>query len=224
MRLLIIEDQPEVAQFLKAGLEARYFSVDIASDGEQGSFLARTNTYQAIIMNDILPKQAGPEVVREIRQDNNPVPIIIITGKNDLATKKNLYELGIDDFLSKPFVFDELLLHLKALLRRPLNIQGRFFKLGDLSIDSDEYIVKRGSKKIELTKKEFAILEFLIKNRGKVLSRTQILENVWDINGDLLSNTIETHMSSLRRKMRIPDKPDLIHTFIGRGYKLDTSR
>lgn len=220
MKILIIDDEPAIVQFLKTGLEANMYIVESAGDGERGAFLGRTGTYDLIILDYMLPKMNGVEVLKDIRQENKHVPILILTVKSEFHDKEELFQLGADDYLTKPFLFEELLLHIKALLKRPAKIEGTLFKVDNLTLNTHTMIIRRGSKEIYLTRREFALLEYLMANRNKIVSRNQILEHVWDYNADPFSNSVETHMASLRRKLNANKNRNLIHTFTGRGYKL----
>ena len=224
MRVLVVEDEKKIAGFLKAGLEEKCFSVDLAMDGERGSYLARTTDYDLVILDNILPKKSGLEVCREIRERGRIMPIIMVSVKGDPSAKIELLNAGADDYLAKPFSFEELLARIAALLRRPPDLKSSVLGLDDLSINTSAYTVARGTTRIYLTRKEFMLLEYLLRHRGAVVSRGMILEHVWDMDGDPFSNTIESHISSLRRKVDIPGKRKLIHTIPGRGYKADLSR
>ena len=224
MRILVIEDDREIANFLQVSLESEFYTVDVAGDGEKGSFLARTNDYDLAIVDFILPKLTGDQVVKEIRHDNKNLPLIMLTVKSELNDKLDLFRLGVDDYITKPFLFEELLARVRAILKRPLEVQSQILRLGDLVVNADRHSVRRGRSDIYLTRKELALLEYLLKNRGKVLSRGLILEHVWDANADPFSNTIESHILTLRRKINLPGKPELIHTISGRGYKMDLKK
>lgn len=221
MRILLIEDEKDIAEFIKISLNTEFYTVDVAGDGERGSFLARTNDYDLIICDYVLPKQNGPEIVKEIRQENQHVPIIMLSVKSEIDTKIDLFNLGVDDYLTKPFRFEELLAHIRAILRRPPKRDNQILKIDDLTIDVDRHLVKRGRQVITMTRKELSLLEYLLKNRGRVISRTTIMEHVWDANADPFSNTIESHITNLRRKINLPGKKELIHTVSGLGYKVD---
>lgn len=220
MKILIIDDEPAIVQFLKDGLEANMYVVESATDGERGAFLGRTGTYDLIILDYMLPKLNGTEVLKEIRQENKHIPVLMLTVKSELKDKDELFRLGADDYLTKPFLFDELLLHVRALLKRPAKTEGEFYKVDNLTLNTRTKIIRRGSQEIYLTRREFALLEYLMINRNRIVSRNQILEHVWDYNADPFSNTVETHMASLRRKLNGGRNRNLIHTFTGRGYKL----
>ena len=224
MRLLLIEDDADIAEFLKINLETEFFTVDLAKDGARGSWLARTNNYNLIICDFNLPLLSGPEVVKEIRAENKTVPIIMLTVIGNLEDKLELFSLGVDDYLTKPFIFEELLAHIKAILRRPRTAQNTSLKIDDLFINVDRHLVKRGKIDIQLTRKELSLLEYLLKNRGRILSRGLLLENVWDADADPFSNTIETHILKLRRKIDLPGKKKLFYTVPGRGYKIDVRK
>ncbi len=201
MRILIVEDEKQIAKFLRAGLEAESFAVDVADDGERGSFLARTNDYDLIILDNVLPKKTGLQVCQEIRKDGKSVPIIVLSVKSETSAKVELLNSGADDYLSKPFSLEELLARVRALLRRPPKVEGDILQIADLILDNKKQIVKRGAKEVYLTRKEFALLEYLLKNAGAVLSRGMIMEHVWNMSADPFSNTIESHILSLRRKI-----------------------
>ena len=219
MRILVIEDEKEINAFLKLSLESECFIVDVAEDGERGSFLARTNEYDVIILDNILPKKIGLDVCKEIRASGKTTPIIVLSVKSETTTKVDLLNAGADDYLIKPFSLDELLARIRALLRRPQQIEDEILEIDDLSLDTKRHTVKRATKEIYLTRKEFILLEYLMKNRSIVLSRGMILEHVWDMNADPFSNTIESHILSLRRKIDAKGKK-LIQTVPGRGYKI----
>ena len=221
MRILIVEDEKEIRNFLKKSLESECFVVDTAEDGERGSYLARTNDYDLITLDNIMPKKSGVEVCREIRKDGKNAPILILSVKSETTTKVDLLNAGADDYLTKPFSLDELIARIKALLRRPQEVENELLKIDDLTIDTAKQIVKRGNKEIYLTRKEFTLLKYLLKNKSFVLSRNMIMEHVWDMSADPFSNTIESHILSLRKKIDHGHKTKLIQTIPGRGYKID---
>jgi len=222
MRILIVEDEKEILDFLKKSLKNECYAVDVASDGEQGSYFARTNNYDLIILDNVMPKKTGLEVCQDIRKDGNPVPILVLSVKSETTTKVDLLNAGADDYLTKPFSIDELFARIKALLRRPKGMENERLRVDDLVLDFDKHTVQRGEKEIYLTRKEFTLLKYLMKNQGSVLSRSMIMEHVWDMSVDPFSNTIESHIVSLRKKVDLPGRKKLIHTVSGRGYKLDT--
>jgi len=220
MKILMSEDDPEIAGFVQKGLQSELYTVEIATDGERGSFLARTERYALIILDCLLPKQSGAEVLKEIRDDCVSTPVLMLTVKAEMQCKKEAFSLGADDYLTKPFLFDELLLRVKALIRRPLKIAPKISRLDDLTINHESKIVRCSGKEVYLTRREFALLEYLLENKDAIVSRSQILDHVWDYDSDPFSNSLETHIASLRKKLNKNKSRDLIHTFTGRGYKM----
>jgi len=221
MRILIIEDEQEIIEFLKKSFESECFIVDTAMDGAEGSYLARTNKYDLIILDNLMPKKNGLEVCKEIRGEEITTPIIMLSVQSESSTKVDLLKAGADDYLTKPFSFEELLARTRALLRRPTKTEYSILEIGDLKLDTPRHLAIRGKKEIYLTRKEFMLLEYLMQNRGAVMSRGMIMEHVWDMNADPFSNTIESHIVSLRKKIDAENKPKIIHTVPGRGYKAD---
>ncbi len=222
MRILVIEDEEGIASFLKAGLESEYFAVDVAEDGERGSYLARTNEYDIIILDNMLPKKSGAEVCDEIRKSGKTIPIIMLSARAELGIKVELLNKGADDYLTKPFSLEELLARIRALLRRPTAITSEVLQTDDLILDTKQHNIKRGDKEIYLTKKEFMLLELLLKKKGSVVSRGAIMEHVWDMNVDPFSNTIESHILNLRKKIATDGGRDLITTLPGVGYRIES--
>lgn len=220
MKILIIDDEVSIVEFIKQGLESKMFNVETAGDGERGAFLGRTGNYDLIILDYILPKMTGPEVLKEIRREKKHIPVIMLSVKSELQNKEEMFKLGVDDYLTKPFLFDELLMRINAVLKRPAKIDLDLFKIENLTLSPKTKIIKRGGKEIYLTRREFTLLEYLFRNKGLIVSRQQILEHVWDYNADPFSNSIESHIASLRRKLNKNKNTNLIHTFNGRGYKL----
>lgn len=221
MKILVIEDEKKIREFLKSCLEAECFAVDVAEDGEEGSYMARTNEYDIIILDNFLPKKSGMEICIELRSEGNKVPIIILSVKQETVTKVDLLNAGADDYITKPFSFEELTARIRALLRRPAQIKDETITIDDLVIDTNRHTVMRGNKEIDMTRKEFMLIEYMARNKGTVLSRGMIMEHVWDMQSDPFSNTIETHILCLRRKIEKKGKKKLIHTIAGRGYKMD---
>ena len=218
MRILIIEDEKEISKLLKSSLEEECFAVDVADDGEKGLFLSNTNEYDLILLDYILPKKTGKELCMEIREKKN-VPIIMLSVKSDTLTKVEVLDLGADDYITKPFSFTELLSRIKAVLRRPRETENTILEAGNLFLDTKKHLLKKKGEEITLRKKEFMLLELLMKKKGEPVSRGIIMEHVWDINADPFSNTIETHILSLRKK--IEEKGEkLIFTIPGVGYKI----
>jgi len=220
MRVLVVEDEKKIADFLGSGLRAESFAVDLAEDGEKASYLGRTNDYDLIVLDIMLPQKSGLVVLNEIRSTGKTIPVIVLSVKTETITKIELLNAGADDYLVKPFSFQELMARIRALLRRPRQLMGEVFQLDDLILDSKKHLVKRGEREIRLTLKEFTLLEFFLKNQGVVLSRGMMMEHVWDMSADPFSNTIESHILSLRKKIEFADKRKLIHTISGRGYKI----
>jgi len=218
MRILIIEDEQKICDFLEMILKPS-FSVNRAKDGETGSHMARINDYDLIILDNALPYKQGKEVCSEIRAAKKTVPILILSALGESYNKVELLDAGADDYLTKPFSSEELLARIRALLRRPQNLEQEILELGDISLNTKTHDVKKANKLLKLTRKEFMLLQYFLRHKGIVLSRGMIMEHVWDMNADLFSNTIEAHIVSLRRK--INDKKQLIiQTVSGRGYKI----
>lgn len=226
MRILIIEDEQDIRDLLKKGLESECYAVDTAEDGERGVYLASLNRYDLIIMDNVMPKKHGIEVCRELREKGVTAPIIVLSVKNESATKVDLLNAGADDYMTKPFSLEELCARMRALLRRPAVLEHDIIQVDDLTLDTVRHVVKRDGVEIRLTKKEFMFLEYLMRNHGTVLSRGMIMEHVWDMNADPFSNTIESHVRSLRKKIdELPGdehRRKLIHTVSGRGYKIES--
>lgn len=220
MRALIIEDDCYIAEALKSALMSENLVVEIAPDGESGAFSATTNDYDIILLDTMLPKKNGREVCRTIRMAGKKTPILSISAKADPVTKVELLEAGVDDYIGKPFVLREVIARVRALLRRPHALLGEILTIGDLTMDTRSRTITRGKTSIHLTRKEFALLEYLLRNQGSVVSRGLLLEHVWDEMTDPFSNTIEAHIMSVRRKLRLKKSPPLIHTVPGLGYKL----
>ncbi len=228
MRILIIEDDKDTLQYIKTRLEERCFAVDTAETGEGGLRLAKANDYDLILLDHGLPGKDGMEVCREIRTQpelsRKGTPIIMISVTNEVDYKVAALDHGADDYVTKPFFFDELYARIQAVLRRPPVKETGRFELDDLSLDVASQKVVRGEKSVYLTKKEFALLEYLLRNKGHVVSRGAITEHAWDMNIDSLSNTIEMHILNLRKKLELPKKKKLIYSVPGRGYKIDVER
>ena len=220
MRILVVDDEQEICTLLRLALSQHSFSVDIAQDGDKASSLARTNDYDAIILDNILPKKMGLQVCREIRAAGKTVPILVLSGILQAGTKVSLLDAGADDYMSKPFSIDELLARIRALLRRPKQIAEDILVFADLILNMKAHTVFRAKKEIHLTPKEFMLLEYLLRNKGAALTRSMILEHVWNMDTDPFSNTIESHILSLRNKLDGNGKTSLIQTVPGVGYKI----
>jgi DNA-binding response OmpR family regulator len=221
MRILCVDDEANLRKHLKAVLEAEYFSVDTADDGERAAFLARTQTYDLVILDNVMPYKTGIEVCRELRQAGKTVPILVLSAVADTQMKIQLLNAGADDYMIKPFSSGELVARAKALLRRKPRLEDEVLAVGDLKLDTKRHTVTRNKKTIELRPKEYELLEYLMLHEGIALTRQMLLEHVWDMNVDLFTNTIEAHIRSLRQKL---GKPDLIHTIHGAGYKIAAKR
>jgi len=218
MRILVVEDDKKVAGFLKKGLEEEHYAVDVAYDGEEGAYWAQVNDYDLLILDIMLPKKDGLEVCKEIRNKNIAIPIIMLTVKDTLEDKIKGLDEGADDYLTKPFSFEELLARVRALLRRTQKYKARTLKAADLELDPVTRKVTRTGKKITLTGKEYALLEYLMRNKGRILTETMIIEHVWDINFDSLTNVVNVYVHHLRQKIDKDFDEKLIHTIRGVGY------
>ena len=220
MRALVVDDEKDLRDMLAKHLRSECFAVDTAKDGAEGSYLARTNEYDVVILDNMMPGKSGAQVCEEIRETGHSVPIIMLSALSDTKKKVDLINAGADDYMIKPFSFDELLARIRALLRRPQKFMGDVMTMGDLILDTKQQRVKRDGKAVHLTRKEFMLLEYLMRNEGTVLSRGMIMEHVWDMSSDPFSNTIESHVLSLRKKIKDDPKNRLIQTVPGRGYKI----
>ncbi len=220
MRALLIEDDPGVSQFVKRGLREAAFTVDLASDGIDGSHLARTEPYDLVILDLMLPGKDGFAVLRELRAASITTPVICLTARDNVDDKVKGLDLGADDYLAKPFSFMELLARIRALLRRGTALTNNPILVADLSVDLLRRVVTRNGQRIELSPNEFALLSYMARNAGSVLSRTMILEHVWDMNQDPMTNVIDVHINRLRRKIDDGFAVPLIRTIRGVGYVL----
>jgi heavy metal response regulator len=218
MRILIIEDDKKIAGFIKKGLTEEHYAVDVFYDGEEGAYWAQVNEYDLIILDIMLPKKDGIEVCRELRNKNIIAPIIMLTVKDALEDKIKGLDEGADDYLTKPFSFEELLARIRALLRRTQKYKTRTLKVADLELDPVARKVTRAGKKITLTGKEYALLEYLMRNKGRILTETMIIEHVWDMNFDPLTNVVNVYIHHLRQKIDKDFDKKLIHTIRGAGY------
>ena len=220
MRVLLIEDEEKMAGFLARGLRAERFAVDIAEQGEEGLHLASTYDYDLIILDLMLPVMSGTEVLKRVRRKRPSVPILILTALDGMAQKVENFEAGADDYLTKPFAFAELLMRVKALLRRGQNARTSLLGVADLELDRLTQQVRRAGQKIELTSKEYALLEYLLSNAGRVLSRTMIVEHVWDKSFEGLTNIVDVYVKHLRTKIDDAHPVKLIRTMRGVGYSI----
>ncbi len=218
MRMLIVEDDPDVRELLKIGFQSEGFVIDMEKDGERGSYTARTNDYDIVILDYSLPKKDGYTVCNEIRKHGKDMPIIFLSIIRDPQKKIDVLVKGADDYLTKPFSFEELKARVHAILRRPKKIERNFISLGEISINTQKQIAHRNGRAIYLTRKEYCLLEYFMKNPDTVLSRGMILEHVWDRESDPFSNTIEAHILNLRKKINVGEEKELLKNVPGRGY------
>ncbi len=219
MRLLLVEDEKNVAAFIKKGLEEEFYTVDVAEDGDAGYAMAEVNPYDLLVLDIMLPGMNGMDLCRKLRGKGIKAPVLMLTAMDSVNSKVEGLESGADDYLTKPFAFSELLARVKALLRRYTASASELF-LDDLKIDLLARRVFRGDQEIQLTPKEFSLLEYMLRNKGRVLSRTQIIENIWGYNFDPSTNVIDVHIRSLREKVDENFPKKLIHTVRGVGYVL----
>lgn len=221
MKVLLIEDDPKVAAFIKRGLEEQTYEVEQAYDGTFGIKLALQQEYDVIILDVILPNRSGLEVCREIRLQNQQVPILMLTALGSTDDKITGLDAGADDYLTKPFEFKELLARIRALTRRGTdNSTGERLSIADLEMDVAKKNVTRGGKPVSLTAREFALLHYLLRNKGRVVSRVDIIEQVWETSFDTGSNVIDVYINFLRKKIDKDHPNKLIHTLVGMGYVL----
>lgn len=222
MKILVVEDEPKLASFVKKGLEEQACEVDVAVDGQAGHNMALSNAYDVIVMDVNLPKMNGFDVVQVLRQQQIKTPVLMLTAMGSVEDKLTGFEAGADDYLVKPFEFRELMARLRALNKRgnDVSVQTNVLKVADLELDMNEKVARRGDRRIELTAKEFGLLEYLIRNRGRVVSRADIAEKVWDIHFDTGTNVIDVYVNFLRKKIDKDFPAKLIHTVIGMGYML----
>lgn len=220
MKILLVEDDVDVVQSLLPALKEAGYIIDTASDGESACAYAQSHECDLIILDYNLPKLNGREVIKNIRENDIDVPIIMTTVHHELKDKVDLLNLGADDYLAKPFALAELLARIKALLRRPKKWEGNLLKICDLELNPDNFSVTKNGARVTLSTKEFSLLEYLLRHKGRVLSRQTIMEHVWDENADPFSNTIETHIRNLRKKLEA-DGRRFIFTVSNRGYKID---
>ena len=221
MRILLIEDEEKMASFIRRGLKEERYIVDIANDGDKGLFLSEVNTYDLIILDVILPGRDGLSICKELRNKNINAPILILTARSELKDKVEGLRIGADDYLTKPFAFEELLARIAALLRRNRkDTAGSILKCAGLELNQLTHEAKRGGKEIILTAKEYALLEYFLLNPNLVITRTMISEHVWNEEFDTFTNVIDVYVNYLRQKVDKGFKKKLIHTVRGAGYTL----
>jgi DNA-binding response OmpR family regulator len=222
MKILIVEDEHKIANLIKQGLEQERLVVDVAYDGAAGYDYAFSEPYDAIVLDRLLPGIDGLEICKKLREQGNHTPVLMLTAKAQVMDKVEGLNSGADDYLTKPFAFEELLARIKALVRRPKATMSNVLQVEDLSLDIDTYEIKRGKSRIALSSKEFALLEYLMRHQNKTLTKEQIINHVWSYDANILPNTVEVFIGYLRNKIDRPfkDKQSLIHTVRGFGYRI----
>ncbi|MFA5970879.1 MAG: response regulator transcription factor [Lentimicrobiaceae bacterium] len=223
MRILIVEDETSIANFVREGLMEEGFSVDLADNGKKGLQLALDNIteYDIILLDWMLPGLNGIEICRTVRKENKSVPIIFLTAKDTVDDAVFGLESGANDYIRKPFSFEELLARIRVLMRKN-ETELLVFSAGDIELNIDKHTVTKGEKPVELTQKEFSLLEYFLRNKGKVCRRTRIIEKVWDLHFDYDSSVIDVYINALRKKLDEPGKTSIITTIRGIGYKIES--
>lgn len=223
MRILVIEDEHRIANSIKTGLTQERFAVDIAYDGTEGFDLASTEDYDAIILDLMLPVMDGMTICKELRKKRIHTPILILTAKGQVENRIEGLNAGADDYLTKPFSFEELLARIRALCRRPSKALDNVLKVADLSLDPTAFTVERGGRPIRLSNKEFSFLEYLMRHPGQILTKEQLISHIWNYDADVLPNTVEVYIRNLRAKVDVPfkNKKPIIQTLRGFGYKVE---
>lgn len=225
MRILIVEDEHKIANALKRGLEQEHFAVDVVYDGQTGRAQALNDSYDLIILDRMLPgDKDGLEICRELRQHHIHTPVLILTARGEVTDRVNGLNHGADDYLVKPFAFNELLARIRALLRRPAQSIETVLTAADLSLNTLTFEVKRANQPITLSSKEYALLEYLLRNQNRIITKEMLISHVWDYDADILPNTVEVYIGYLRQKIDKPfSPPTLLHTIRGFGYQLKAS-
>jgi len=218
MRILVVEDEKKVARFIQQGLEEEHYSVDVAHDGEKGLLMAQSENYDLLILDVMLPKKNGIDLIREFRAGKGTAPALMLTAKTATEDKVAGLDSGADDYLTKPFAFAEFLARVRSLLRRGAKEKTTVLAIADLELDTVTHKAKRGARTIELTAKEYALLEYFLRNKDRVLSRTIISEHIWDYNFDTGTNIIDVYVNHLRNKIDCASDKKLLHTIRGVGY------
>lgn len=224
MRILIIEDEKHLAEILKKGLEENGFTVDMSFDGEEGLYMAETYPYDAVLLDIMLPRVDGLTILDNLRKKEMDVPVLLITAKGEVEERVKGLDIGADDYIAKPFDFSELLARLKAVIRRSKGKPSPIIKIGDLIIDTNSRTVKRAEKEIKLSATEYKILEYLAINSGRVVSRTELIDHIYDFEFDLDSNVIDVYINYIRNKIDKGSNKQLIQTMRGVGYVLKVDR
>lgn len=221
MRILVIEDEHKIARALKRALEQESYAVDVCYNGDDGHAMATTEPYDAMVIDRMLPGvYTGTDIIAEIRKENIHTPVLLLTALGRTEDKTFGLDTGADDYMVKPFAIEELLARVRALLRRPNEQHHTVLRAGDLELNPIEHTVKRGGKRIELTSKEFGLLEYFIRNKNRILTKDSIISHVWDYDADILPNTVEVYVKYLRSKIDKPFRSHLIQTVRGFGYRL----
>ncbi len=220
MRILVAEDDSALCSFVKKGLEAEHYAVDVAADGDSALFMAAHYEYDLLILDLNLPRVDGLNVLRQIRTAKPSLPVLVLTARNKVEDRVKGLDLGADDYLTKPFSFTELAARVRALLRRGARPAESVLRSADLELDRVQHIVRRGGRRIELTSKEFALLEYLMRNAGRPVSRAMIVEHVWNLSFDTMTNVVDVYINYLRKKVDNGNDKRLIHTVRGVGYRL----
>ena len=223
MRVLLVEDDQRVASFIRRGLRERQYTVDVAKDGEEGLFLAQTNDYDLMILDLLLPKKSGLEVLKTLRGAHQTLPILILTAKDELQDKVTGLDGGADDYLTKPFKFEELLARVRTLMRRRGDMIPTVLRAGDVEMDTLRHRVTRAGKELFLTAREYALLEFFLRHPNQLVTRTMLAEHVWEHDFDPFSNVIDVYLARLRSSVDKDHTPMLLQTVRGQGYMLKVS-
>lgn len=220
MRILVVEDDHKIAQALKRGLERQSYAVDVCFDGDEGVSMATTEPYDLVILDRMLPHTDGLSILESMRKADIHTPVLLLTAKDRVLDRVEGLNAGADDYLVKPFAFVELIARVRALLRRPKEALETKIQTNGVELDRDTFSAKRGGKSIELTAKEFALLEYLMSSAGRIVTKEHIMQHVWNYDADILPNTVEVYMGYIRNKIdkAFPDMPQLIHTRRGFGY------
>ena len=222
MRVLVIEDEHKIAGALKKALVQEGYAVDVSYDGDDGYAMATTEPYDVAIIDRMIPGEYdGLAIVKAMREAKIHTPVLLLTALSNVRDRTEGLDSGADDYLIKPFALEELLARVRALIRRPAKQQSGVLTVGDLTLDTVSFSVKRAGKEVNLTSKEFALLEYLMRNPGRPISKEVIISHVWDYDSNILPNTVEVYVKYLRTKIDSPNKPDLIHTIRGFGYKIE---
>ena len=226
MKALIVEDEPKIAGAISRGLKYENFITEVYHDGSAGLAAALGDSYDIIILDRMLPGTEGIEITRQIRQAGIKTPILILTAKSQIRDRVQGLNAGADDYLIKPFSFEELLARIRALLRRPTDTVNNILKVGDLTLDTINFDVRRAKKRIKLTKTEYSLLQYLMRNAEHIVSKDKLIGHVWDFDSNILPNTVEAYIGSLRRKIDKPFKTSasLLHTYRGFGYKIGVKK